>query len=87
MPNDRPDSLMTRNDVLDMYQKFPGALAEEVALVLTELENDEQRIMHNVAVAKIARLIRTEQGQRNLWSNVANAIINSLTHEGEPSDG
>ncbi len=83
------DPLIPREKLVEMYGAYPGALEAEVSQALAQLENDEQRIGHNEAMRRIARLIVTEQGQRLMWKNVARAIIETAIHEptGVPTNG
>lgn len=73
--------LISREQLIQMYAAYPGALEQEVAQAFARLENDEQRIGHNEAMRRISRLISTEDGQRLMWKNVAQAIIETAMHE------
>jgi hypothetical protein len=79
-------SITARPELIRMYASYPPALEEEVAQVFSTLANDEQRIVHNVAVSRIGRLFATEPAQRLLWKNVANAILRTAV-EGATDNG
>ena len=76
---------MTQAELVAMYAAHPRALEEQVAQVLAILKDDEMRIMHNVAVGHIARLIRTQEAQRVLLTNLARAILETATYERPPT--
>jgi hypothetical protein len=73
--------ILSRNELIAMYQGYPGAMEEEVVLALTVLNNDEERIVHNMAVRRITRLFTSEAAQRSLWRNVARAIIGAIQQQ------
>jgi hypothetical protein len=73
--------LITCNDLAAMYQRYPGALATEVASVLRPLESDKERLEHNAALSRFIVLFETEEAERHLWMNVARVIIETAMNE------
>ena len=81
-PNEKRDRMIA------MYSAYPDALEELVAQVFAHLSNDEERIMHNLALGPLARLFRSEESQRLLWRNIGRAVIETARHSvGDDSDG
>jgi hypothetical protein len=79
-----PDWLMNRNDMLGMYQQYPGALAEELDYVFCEVKTDEERAVHNHVIRRLSRLCIDRP---RLLKNVATAILKTLIHEGATQNG
>ena len=73
--------MITREQLIQMYAAYPGALELEVTQAFALLNTDEDRIRHNVSIVRIVRLIATEEGQRLMCQNVARAIIETAMHE------
>ena len=69
---------MTRDEVAMMYADYPAALEEEVMQALSILKDDRERVIHNVAVQKIIRVLPTTEMQQAMWRNVARAIIQTF---------
>lgn len=73
--------LISREQLIEMYQRYPGALAEEVARVLSLLAGEKERIEHNAALSRFIVLFETEEAERHLWMNVARVIIETAMNE------
>lgn len=78
---EKPDWLMSRNDMLKKYQTFPGDLAEELDYIFGTAGGDKDVAVHNYISGKISRLC---PDRNRLLKNVAQAIINTAIHEGAP---
>jgi len=71
---EKPDWLPTRNELLKVYQKCPGMLAEDLDFIFGELK-PEQREVHNHIVKKIEHL---RPDRNKMLLAVARSIISSV---------
>jgi hypothetical protein len=72
---------MTPSERLAMYRQYPGALVEEVSFVFQPLANDQDRVKHNIALGHFAGLFGNDKSEAQLWSSVAQAIIQTAERE------
>lgn len=75
-------NLITRDQLIEMYQRYPGALAEEVGRVLRPLAGDKERIEHNAALSRFITLFPTAEAEQKLWENLARTITETAMKEG-----
>ena len=89
MTAQQPQPLIARAQLVEMYQRYPGALAEEVARVLRPLADDEDRVKHNAALSRFIVLFPTAESERHLWENLARVIVETAIQEpvGAKQDG
>jgi len=69
-------TLITRNEMLAVYQSQPKLLASELDWIFGESHKEADFAVHNYIVGKIAALC---ENRERMLSNVAKAIIASST--------
>jgi hypothetical protein len=79
--------MISRERLIEMYSAYPDALESDVALALTTLSNDTERVIHNEAMQRIGRMISTQEGQQLMWKNVTEAILVTARQEARKNGG
>ena len=69
--------MMTCEERLEMYRRYPQALTEEVSRVVTPLKDDRDRILHNSALTRFITLCDTDKKMQHLWRGMAQAVLDA----------
>ena len=71
---------------LEMYQRYPDELAEEIGRVVRLLPADEDRIIHNSALGRFLSLFHGDEEIRRLWRHMAQAVLDVANTDREEKE-
>ena len=80
------DDKMIRHERLEMYQRYPRELTEEVARVVRPLVTEQDRILHNSALSRFVTFFDTDDKMQRLWRHMAQAVLDVANTDREEKE-